>query len=90
MQNYLALRSDSLDQVPLVCAQSKERARAITTFLKYMAGCTVLPTKPLVGKAMSEGKPAAWLDIATADGAVRPGNWLILGAALIQRSCTRE
>lgn len=74
---------NEMKMIPLVCATTEEKAGALSTFWTYASGSTVLETKPLVGLAMNEGKPAAWERIKTAaEGAMKAGsgnNLILLG-----------
>jgi len=72
---------DEMKLIPLVCSATEEWAANLSTFFTYAGGATVLETKPLVGLAMNEGKPAAWERIKTAaTGAMKAGtgNTLVL------------
>lgn len=64
--------------IPLVCAVDEDIATAASTFLAYKGGTTV-PTKPLVGKAMQQGKDKAWeVVVNAASAAIDKETWLCL------------
>merc|ERR1711862_649751 len=45
--------------IPLIVGADEELVQSVSTFWKYATG-SCLMTKPLVGKSLNEGKPAAW------------------------------
>jgi len=64
--------------IPLICGSDDDLATALSTFWSYK-GDSVLHTKPLVGKAMQQGKAAAWEAVKTqlAVAAQREGNFVL-------------